>query len=105
MDNSPVHQSRKVISHLKNTGWSWIFLPQYTPELAPIELFFGQLKRLASKIYDKNTTNLDTDAGRQLISNKLLELNQVEIIKIWSHFFNEIENCINLIPTIFELKS
>ena len=53
----------------------------------------------------KNTTNLDTDAGRQLISNKLLELNQVEIIKISSHFFNEIENCINLIPTIFELKS
>ena len=45
MDNSPVHHVKVVLNYLNDTGWSIIFLPQYAPEMTPIELFFGQLKK------------------------------------------------------------
>ena len=45
MDNSPVHLAKDVINFLKNTKYSCLFLPQYAPEMAPVELFFCQLKK------------------------------------------------------------
>ena len=46
LDNSSVHSSKDVEVYLKGRRCSWIYLPHYTPELAPVEPFFFQLKRL-----------------------------------------------------------
>ena len=45
MNNSSIHRSAKVQNNLKERNWYGLFLPPYAPELAPIELLFGILKK------------------------------------------------------------
>ena len=48
IDNSPVHTSRNSMKNLNELKCQVVFLPPYTPQLAPIEMMFHVMKR---KIY------------------------------------------------------
>ena len=67
MDNLSVHWSEKVQNYLKERNWSGIFLPQYSTVLAPIELFYGILKKKILARQADEAINLDKDSGRQAI--------------------------------------
>ena len=58
-DNSSVHWSELF----KEKNWSWIFIPRYTPELAPIEQFFNILKLRIRVKQVNEVINLDRDFG------------------------------------------
>ena len=50
MDNSPIHTSKIWRDFLNSLGWVILFLPPYSPEYAPVELFFNVIKtRFVSK--------------------------------------------------------
>ena len=58
MDNCPIHQARNVIIHIEEFKWKIMFLSAYSPEFAPIELFFNTFKcRLAHQCKNQ-TVNL-----------------------------------------------
>ena len=63
MNNSAVHCSNDSTSYLKETKWSWFFLPQYVPELAPVGLFFWQLKRLISSSRQQAIMDVEKQSG------------------------------------------
>lgn len=51
LDNASIHRSKKVQKFLKEKAWIEILhIPPYSPELNPIERFWGWLK---AKIYSK----------------------------------------------------
>ena len=45
LDNAPTHCSETSINFLKNQGFNTIFLPAYSPQLAPVEVLFSILKQ------------------------------------------------------------
>ena len=49
MDNAKIHLFRELEQTIHQTGARLIFLPPYSPELNPIEVLFGQLKRWIQK--------------------------------------------------------
>ena len=101
MDNSPAHCSGIVKCYLKKKIWSWIFLPQYTPELASVELFFDRLKGLISTKRTKSVINLDHESGRQILKDAVVLIDKVSIMKIWSHFLSIIQQIIGDLDSIF----
>ena len=105
LDNSSVHWSLDVRSYLCKTKWSWIFLPQYTPELAPIELFFCQLKRSVSSWRNHKIINLDRPMGRECLIESISSIDKIAIIKMWRHFTYKLKESIGELSSIFELNS
>ena len=49
LDNLSSHKSAKAEEHLKTAGAWFLFLPQYSPDLNPIEMAFAKLKALTRK--------------------------------------------------------
>ena len=45
LDNASIHRSVITLESLKAAGFSVAFIPQYTPEMAPIERYFSKLKK------------------------------------------------------------
>ena len=49
LDNLSSHKSAKAAQDLKAAGAWFVFLPQYSPDLNPIEMAFAKLKTLTRK--------------------------------------------------------
>ena len=49
MDNAKIHMFKELENAVHQCGARIIFLPPYSPELNPIEVCFGQLKRWIQK--------------------------------------------------------
>ena len=81
LENSPVHCSDDVRSYFKNNDFTWIYLPQYTPELAPIELFFGRVKRLMTSKRTNIWINLDKESGKKILAEVIESVDKVSIWK------------------------
>jgi transposase len=45
LDNLPVHRAKRVRAAIEVTGATVLFLPAYSPELNPIELWWADVKR------------------------------------------------------------
>jgi transposase len=50
MDNAAFHKSEKTRELIEKTGCRLVFLPPYSPDLNPIEVFWANLKRLVTRI-------------------------------------------------------
>ena len=100
LDNSSVHWSEKVQNYFKERNWSGIFLSQYSPELAPIELFFGILKKRILARQADEVINLDKDSGRQAIEEVVRSIDRTTIAKIWGHFISELKQIEERISSI-----
>ena len=103
LDNSPVYLSKKVQNYLKEKSCKWVFLPQYTPELAPVELFFGEAKKLVSQTKTKKMINLETSRGREFLEDKIGSIDQIAVLKLWRHFFGQIKDSINQFRSILNV--
>jgi transposase len=60
MDNARFHKSEKTEEILKEKGASILFLPPYSPDLNPIEHYFGVLKKNFRKILDQHKDRLSS---------------------------------------------
>ena len=92
----------KVRDFIKEKHLSWMFLPQYAPELAPVELFFCQLKKSITTRRTSGAINLEKEPGRLVIANLIASIDNVAIIKIWSHFISKLKQLIGEIGSILD---
>jgi transposase len=60
MDNLAAHRSPRVIAALREAKCSALFLPPYSPERNPIELFWGWLKARLRSLKARTRTNLES---------------------------------------------
>jgi len=58
MDNLPAHKVPGVEEAIEAVGASVLYLPQYSPDLNPIEQFFSKLKALLRKAAERTVPQL-----------------------------------------------
>ena len=81
LDNCSIHRSKKVIDIMNTQNRIPIFLPQYTPSLAPIELLFAKLKSFLSDQKVQRLTKWGSKAGTQIIGCAFAKITPSEIIR------------------------
>ena len=55
LDNAPTHKAKRFFETIANLNINAIFLPPYSPMLAPIELFFRMVKnKMREQLHNKN---------------------------------------------------
>jgi transposase len=59
MDNCRIHFSQEIEIALQKKGVRLIYLPPYSPELAPIENFWSQVKSILRKMQPRTYIELD----------------------------------------------
>ena len=77
-----------------------LFLPQYTPEMAPVELFFCQLKKQISMRRTSEVIDLTKQSGRQILAELIASIDQVSVIKIWRHLIASLRQMIGELDPI-----
>jgi hypothetical protein len=53
MDNAPIHHSDRLQQMCSDAGVALLYLPPYSPDLNPIELFFGRLKTFIKRDWQR----------------------------------------------------
>jgi transposase len=66
MDNLPAHKVAGVRAAIESVGAELIYLPPYSPDLNPIELFFAKLKQLLRSAAERTIHNLEQRIGELL---------------------------------------
>jgi transposase len=66
LDNSSVHHSKLVIGTLEECGIKYLFLPAYSPDFNPIELFWSYMKSILRKIKARTHEKLEGGIKRVL---------------------------------------
>ncbi|MDR3299205.1 MAG: transposase, partial [Candidatus Accumulibacter sp.] len=64
-DNSSVHHSKLIIRTLEECRIKYLFLPPYSPDFNPIELFWSYMKSILRKI--KARTHEKLEGGIKLV--------------------------------------
>ena len=80
LDNCPIRRSFKTTNYMKETNQLFIFLPVYTPSLAPVELIFSNLKQKISCINTNEVTNWNSSNGTNILKNIQKEISSKDII-------------------------
>ena len=69
LDNAPIHLSKETQAIFRQISLPTLFLPPYSPTLAPVELFFRYLKSKIKSVKSKNKTVYGTKSGDNTIFN------------------------------------
>ena len=89
-DNAPIHRAKIVFKFMESDDYTHAFLPPYTPEYAPVELIFAQIKAHIKRSYQKSLVDLRGNEGVRLVKDGLSRLSRETIIKCWRHSFERL---------------
>ena len=94
LDNASIHLSATTKLITRRLGLRMWFLPQYSPNLAPVEIVFGMLKcKLRSKRI-KQVIKFSLISGRREICNALTGFTKAKVCRLWSVFIQEAKKVI-----------
>ena len=96
LDNASIHLSGFTKRITKKLVARMMFLPQYSPQLAPVELVFGILKRKISTQRKQKSISFGSVDGRKEISFALNDFWQTKAKRLWLLFVNETKKWILL---------
>ena len=99
LDNWRVHKSRQTIAALNKMKSIVLFLPAYTPEYAPIELFFNRLKKLVTRQWRKQVVNLNKTEGERNIREAVACISKGEIVSYWSSWVSKMKQDLRGAPS------
>ena len=91
LDNWPYHKSKRTLDKLKRIKMNLMFLPPYSPSLAPIELIFGLIKQKLCKQSIGVKLNLNTKEASKKILDVIKSLSKQCVIKTFAKFYEEIK--------------
>ena len=86
LDNWSYHKGKCITELVNRFNWNVIFLPVYSPSLAPIELAFGLLKKFISNKLRGKRLNLQAKGANQTELNEMKELTWSKICSLFKHF-------------------
>ena len=95
LDNASTHCSEETKLHLKNLKLSVIYLPPYSPTLAPVELLFKILKTKIRSSDQYETTKFSKESGVNLIFNSLSTIKREQLIHFWEELIANAYRWIN----------
>ena len=92
LDNSSVHKVKGVKLKLSKLRMKVIFLAPYSPQLAPIEMYFGILKRRLYQNTQYKSHNINIKENIPIILKALKEIKSEVIIKLFNNLLSLIKN-------------
>ena len=90
LDNWSYHKGKKIVKLMRSFNWNTLFLPPYSPSLAPIELAFGYLKKMLAKKWRGDRLNLNTKGANQHILTEMKKLTKPKICSLFRHFYKDL---------------
>ena len=77
MDNAPIHKNADIRKYIEQRGYSYVYLPAYSPELSPIKQFWtvckSKLKR-KELLQEETLSSRSEDAYSTILLSDLQEL-------------------------------
>ena len=95
LDNWAIHRANKVRRYWTSIGVKLYYLPAYCLELAPVELYFSQLKLKLTKRIEGNEISLKIHAFIGRVASNIHSFTKESILKLWHAFFLIVQNEIN----------
>ena len=95
LDNTSLHQAKRSIKTIKKLNINVIFLPPYSPMLAPVELFFRMVKIKTRKQFHNQNVWFNDLKGRLEIFHVLEEWKKSWINNMWIQFTQKSRHSIN----------
>ena len=86
LDNAPIHQANIILEYIESSKLRWVFLPQYCPELAPVETAFAILKQKAWMNANREI-DLQSKQGVHLVEKWFQEMRGLTIRRLWARFY------------------
>ena len=83
LDNAKNHHSNITLKTMKALGFTIMFLPAYSPSLAPVELFFRMIKSEMRKTMHKKQIWFNESKDRIEIYNAAINWKITWIRKMW----------------------
>ena len=70
------------------------YLPQYSPELAPVELIFGAIKRKLTNEVCRQGWNFSSKSGKEKIVQAWEEISADSIASMWVMVIKQAKRCV-----------
>ena len=91
--------TKNVKEFLRENELAFIFLSQYVPDMAPVELFFDQLKRMIWGKRSNSIVNLKKNSGKQILAEVVKFIDRVSVMKILQHFVSVLKQLVGEIDS------
>ena len=88
LDNCPIHRAGLVREYCKNKGARLFYLPQYSPELAPVEIYFSKIKHLIIQEIEEEPADLRTEESILKIAHCIHNIDPDYIRRLWSRLIS-----------------
>ena len=95
LDNLPNHRAKLAAKHIKVSKMNYLYLPSYSPQLAPVELSFNTSKKWFKKSWRSTLTNLNEVDAFDKIRTLFSQFNWEKIRKYFSSFFKQVKFYLN----------
>ena len=99
MDNCSIHIEDSIVQLCQETGWDFVFLPQYSPMLNPIEECFSvlksQIKKLLTGEYNRRRMKIAYLPWGQKNAQRIVLLEEVLNRSLPSIIPQIVQNCYN----------
>ena len=96
LDNCSSHQSSKSKENLKKFWYLIAYLPQYSPQLVPVEKAFLLIKRKLKNQAKHLGLNLSKVINYDQLWKWLLFLTKERVSSMFKEFFNQVRQSLNL---------
>ena len=89
LDNASIHLTESVQKMAQIVSIELNFLPPYSPNLAPVEMIFGVIKRKLLSTKWKEKISFSKPSGRRTLVDILKTLSHDSLIRMWFHLIWE----------------
>ena len=89
LDNAPTHLSRKTKAFSKYVGLRLWHIPPYSPELAPVELMFGAMRKSISYNQHFIDIHFGKSSRNKALFCSLSKINNNSVIGMWRYFVEQ----------------
>ena len=87
LDNWTSHRSKEVKQFLQNCDWNIFYLSPYSPQMAPVELAFNEIKRWIRWKSKKRVFKFNKTDGFNDLAEIILAINQRSVMGYYNKFY------------------
>jgi hypothetical protein len=89
LDNASIHLTKLIKKTATNFDFRIMYLPPYTPMLAPVEQVFEIIKSKIRASNRRETADFSKESGQRLILEAMNTLSGAMIQKVWMKFVKQ----------------
>ena len=105
LDNWAWHRARSIIEYWKSINLRLYFIPPYCPEMAPVEVYFSELKRKFIKTNQASSLNLKSEAWINKMKLWIFSTDQAYIRRLWRCFLSKLDSNLDNLRSFEEIQT